>query len=314
MTSRKRRTASSKSPRAHSHTQENHQQAENKDPHSTAESHKYLKSAQKRTIAIIGVIITALITAAVSAVVSRVDSASQAHEAASEPLLVVQALYDFPPGAGSIWVSNKVPAKSLIQKLTGDRSLNGQMIEDAVSELDGVQVESISNSAISYTPIKISMTTTQNDKVLIKNIRVETIKCQSPISKTVIAVFPQGEYSTPHLRVDLDDPALGVLSAEGLGPASPYFDQRFLTVGRDDPQVVQLEASSKRQYCEWQLAIDAQMGQRSQTIQVQLAHGQPFRTSAWVGRYQYQFAWPWPGGSGNRLTRITNSAIRTDIP
>lgn len=307
MTSRKRRRASSRSPRAHPRTQNN-------DARRTAGSNRYLEFIRKHTIALVGVIVTALITAAASAVVSRVDSATKEREAAHQPLLTVQALYDFPPGAGSIWVSNKVPAKSLIEKLTGDRSLSGHVIEDAVGELDAVQVESISNSAISYTPIKISMTTTHNDKVLIKNMRVEPVKCQSPISRTVIAVFPQGEYSTPRLRVDLDDPALGVLSAEGLGPASPYFDQRFLTVGRNDPQVVQLEASSKRQYCEWQLAIDAQMGQRSQTIQVRLPNGQPFRTSAWVSRYQYQFAWPWPGGSENRLTRITNSVIRKDIP
>ena len=307
MTSRKRRKVSSRSSQARP-------RAQNKDPHRTAGSRKYLEFIQKHTIALVGVVVTALITAAASALVSRVDSASKEREAAREPLLVVQALYDFPPGAGSIWVSNKVPTKSLVEKLTADHSLYSQTINDAVRELDAVQVEQTPNSAISYTPIKISMTTMQSDKVLIKNMRVEPTKCQSPISRTIVAVFPQGEYTTPRLRVNLDDPSLGVLSAEGPGPASPYFDQRFLTVGRDDPQVIQLEASSKRQYCEWQLAIDAQMGQRSQTIQVRLPNGQPFRTSAWVSRYQYQFAWPWPGQSGNRLTRITDSAIRKDIP
>jgi hypothetical protein len=307
MTSRKRKTVSSRSPRAHPRVRNN-------GAGRTAESNRRLEFTKKHAIALVGVIVTALITAVVSVVVSRIDSGISEQEAAHQPLLVVQAMYDFPPGAGSIWVSNKIPTKSLIEKLTGDRSLSDQVIADAVSELDAVQVEDISNSAISYTPIRISMTTTQNDEVLIKNMRVEPIECQSPIRRTIIAVFPQGAYSTPQLRVNLDDPTLGVLNAGGLGPATPYFNKNFLTVGRNDPQVVELEASSTRQYCEWQLAIDAQMGQRSQAIQVRLPDGQPFRTTAWVSRYQYQFAWPWPKGSSNSLTRITDSAIRKDIP
>ena len=274
---------------------------------------KYLKSVQKRTIALVGLVGTALITAAVSVVVSRVDSASREHEAARTPLLTVWATYDFNPGAGSIWVSNKVPTKTLVEKLTKENA--SQAAEEAARELDAVRVETITNSAISYTPIKISITTSQKDTVLIKNIRMELIKCQNPISTTIVAVFPQGEYTAPHLRVNLDDPTLGVLSTEGLGPARPYFDQKFLTVGPNDPQVVELEASSKRQYCEWQLAVDSQMGNRNQTIQVRLSNGQPFRTSAWVSRYQNQFVWPWDNKiNGYRLMRITDSPIRKDIP
>ncbi len=256
MTSRKRRTVSSGSSRAHP-------RAQNNGAGRTAGSNRRLEFTKKHAIALVGVIATAIITAVVSVVVSRIDSNISEREAAHQPLLVVQAMYDFPPGAGSIWVSNKVPTNSLIEKLTADRSLrdpsSDQVIADAVSELDAVQVEAIPGSAISYTPIRISMTTTQNDEVLVKNMQVEPIECQSPIRRTIIAVFPQGAYSTPQLRVNLDDPALGVLNAGGLGPASPYFNQNFLTVGRNDPQVVELEASSKRQYCEWQLAIDAQM-------------------------------------------------------
>lgn len=267
-----------------------------------------------KSLALLGIVVTAVVGSGVALAFQRFDSAAQRRAQARTPLLVVSADYAFADDAGEVWALPRKVSEAGARRLTqpfDDPAKWRETIVAVARAEGGIKLgQQIDDAATSITPIRIALTTTVEDSVLVENITARTLACTDPPRASIILVPSQGEVGTARMSIDIDTGSRQAMAGESGAPRRPYFDERFITVGRGDPQVVIVDAVTHRQACTWELVITASAGKRRQTVPVRLAGGQPMQSSAWRRDYDERFNWT----EGLRLSRLPAGTARADIP
>ncbi|WIM92455.1 hypothetical protein ACTOB_004395 [Actinoplanes oblitus] len=265
-------------------------------------------------LALLGIVVTAVVGSGVALAVQRLDAADRRRTQARVPLLVVTADYAFADDAGEVWALPRAVSAAgagrLVQQFDDPAAWRANIVAVARAEGGTKLGQQIDGAATSITPIRIALTTTVEDTVLVEDITARTLACADPPRASIIFAGSQGVVATARMSVEIDTGNHQAVTEESGAPRRPYFDERFLTVGRADPQVVTVDAVTRRQACTWELVITASAGQRRQSVPVRLAGGRPMRSSAWVRDYGERFLWT----DGLQLSRLPAGTVRPDIP
>jgi hypothetical protein len=250
-----------------------------------------------RVLALLGLIISA----AVGVAVNRIDARQQEASRHAEPLLITSATEDWSMDDGYMWaVPGRLStddAQALVRRYSAIDPWVAAM-ERVAAHGQGVRLALVTDDRLSFTRVRIVLRTTQSDTVTVSNLSVRQLRCGPPIQGTLIAAPPQGEVPVSGIRVDLDHPDAPALldsGTESTDPPSPYFRNRFITVGKSDPQVIELRAFTSERSCAWELEADASAGDRVVRQPIRLSNGEPFQTTAWAPAYSDAFTWPGDG-------------------
>ena len=280
-------------------------------PSAAAPKHPWLTA---KGLALLGIVVTAVVGSGVALAFQRLDAAAQRRAQARTPLLVINADYAFADEAGEVWALPRTVSAAgtqrLVQPFDDPEKWRENIVAVARAE-GGIKLgQQVDDAATSITPIRIALTTTVEDTVLVENITARTLACTDPPRGSIIFAGSQGVVETARMSVDIDTGSHQAMAEQSGAPRRPYFDERFITVGRGDPQVVTVDAVTQRQACTWELVITASAGKRRQTVPVRLAGGRAMQSSAWVRDYDERFFWT----EGLQLSRLPAGTARQDIP
>jgi hypothetical protein len=260
-----------------------------------------------RFLALAGLVIAALVGVAVN----RVDISQREASTRSGPLLIASVHEDWSSDDGYMAalpsVLSPADSQALLTRFDSVDSWTENLSRTIVRS-GGVRLAWVGEGNLSFTRLRLVLETTQPETVTVSDIRARVLKCGPPLAGSLIFAPPQGAADVVAIRLDLDHPeAAAMTDSERHEATGPYFRGKFLTVGRDNPQVVTIRAYTRDRHCTWELVLEASSGGRASDQAVRLDDGRPFETTAWATSYAEAYSWP---ADGYYLLRVEGPVAR----